>query len=202
MNTEMKVTTEAPVLVDVAMLKEHPNNPNRGDVDAIEESIGANGWYGSIIAQRSTGYVIAGNHRLRAAKRHGAEQVWVEFADVDAEAATRIMLADNRTAALARLDTEALNAVLASVQEAAGDIAGTGFDAKAIAAMVEPSGKSGRNVAELKEVFDTTRSRQIVLVYSQDEYDRVTARLAEVQRVANATTLIGALLYLCRRLQA
>ena len=50
-------------LVAPRALRPHPRNPRRGDVDAIEESIAENGFYGCVVAQRSTGYILAGNHR-------------------------------------------------------------------------------------------------------------------------------------------
>src|SRR5262245_16196031 len=53
----------APVLA----LRPHPQNPRTGDVAAIRASLDVNGWYGAIVAQRSTGFILAGNHRYKAA---------------------------------------------------------------------------------------------------------------------------------------
>jgi hypothetical protein len=55
-------------LVEVGELEPHPDNPREGNVDAIAESVEANGFSGAIVAQRSTGHVLAGNHRLLAAR--------------------------------------------------------------------------------------------------------------------------------------
>jgi hypothetical protein len=54
-------------IVPVDSLETHPRNVNQGDIGAIYESIGANGFYGAIVAQKSTGRILAGNHRNQAA---------------------------------------------------------------------------------------------------------------------------------------
>ncbi|WP_139806694.1 hypothetical protein [Deinococcus hopiensis] len=50
------------VLVPVSDLKPHPRNPNVGNVDVIAESIKVNGFYGALVVQKSTGYILKGNH--------------------------------------------------------------------------------------------------------------------------------------------
>lgn len=114
-------------MVPVLQLTPHPKNPNRGKTEMIQESIRENGWFGAIIAQRSTGHVLVGHHRLEAAKEEGAEKVPVLWVDVDEKRAMRIMLADNRTAELAHRDTEAL-ATLLSELNLNGGMQGTGYD--------------------------------------------------------------------------
>ncbi len=44
----------------------HPKNPRKGNVDLIIESIEENGFYGALIVQKSTGYILTGNHRFVA----------------------------------------------------------------------------------------------------------------------------------------
>lgn len=105
-------------------LREHPENPNKGDVDTIDESIEVNGWYGAVTAQKSTGYIIAGNHRYRTAKARGATEIPVIWKDVDDEAALRILLVDNQSARKAQMDEEKLTAVLESLES----LSGTGYD--------------------------------------------------------------------------
>lgn len=106
-------------------LKEHPQNPNRGDVAVIDESIDENGWYGAVIAQVGTGYILTGNHRYRAAKARGAKEIPVIWKDVDDEIAVKIMLGDNQIARRAQMDEETLNLLLDSLETTRG----TGFDA-------------------------------------------------------------------------
>lgn len=105
-------------------LKEHPQNPNEGDDDSVDESVDVNGWYGAVVAQKSTGYILAGNTRYRVAKRKDAKEIPVIWRDVDDDTAMRIMLADNQTARRAEMDEEKLTAILQEL----GDIKGTGYD--------------------------------------------------------------------------
>lgn len=123
-------------IADIAELKEHPENPNQGDVGAIHTSTEANGWYGAITVQKSTGYVLAGNHRLQERKARGATRVPIIERDVDDATALRILLGDNRTAQLATYDEHALLVLLQ--REAANDnLLGTGWDGDDVDALAE-----------------------------------------------------------------
>jgi len=118
-------------LVAVDALSEHPRNPNQGDVWSIQSSIEANGFYGAVVAQKSSGHILAGNHRYRAAKEAGAASIPVIWLDVDDRQALKILLADNRTAELAHRDEEALATLLQELS-ADEDLLGTGYDAEAV----------------------------------------------------------------------
>lgn len=114
--------------VPVDALKSHPDNPRKGNVDKIAESIGANGFYGALVVQKSTGTILVGNHRWLAAKQVGMDTVPVLYVDVDDKTAKRILLADNRTSDLALYDAEELTRLLKTVL-VEDDLIGTGFDA-------------------------------------------------------------------------
>jgi ParB-like chromosome segregation protein Spo0J len=113
--------------IPVSELTPHPDNANIGDVEAIKQSIRVNGFYSPIIAQASTGYIIVGNHRFRAAQELGAVTVPTIFLDVGDEQAMRLMLADNRTARLGHDDMEALSAALSQLADSEVGLLGTGF---------------------------------------------------------------------------
>jgi len=108
-------------------LVSHPSNPRQGDVGAIIQSIESNGWYGTLVAQISTGHVLVGNHRLQAAIHCGIDRVPVHWVDVDDDTAHRILLADNRTTDLATYDDHALADLLAEMGKN-GNLEGTGYD--------------------------------------------------------------------------
>jgi len=93
-------------------LRPHPENPRRGDVDAIKESLEVNGQYKPILVQASTMFILGGNHTWLAAKRLGWDEIAAVLLDVDDAEATRILLADNRHADLATDDTNALTELL------------------------------------------------------------------------------------------
>lgn len=112
--------------VEIGKLKMHPRNPRNGNTEAIKESIEHNGFYGAVIAQKSTGYILAGNHRWKAAKEAGASSIPVAWIDVEEEHANRIMLADNRTNDIASYDEAGLAALLTELNESIG-LEGTGY---------------------------------------------------------------------------
>lgn len=113
------------VKVPVGEIREHPRNPRKGNVTAIVESIQANGLYRPVIVQKSTRYILAGNHTFKALKELGETLIPVVFVDVDDNTATRILLADNRTADLGEYDNETLAELLGSLGE---EIQGTGYN--------------------------------------------------------------------------
>jgi ParB-like chromosome segregation protein Spo0J len=177
--------------VPLDQLEEHPDNPRRGDVDAIAAAIAANGWHGALIAQRSTSRVLAGNHRLRAARLLGMDTVPVLWLDVDDEVAQRILVADNRATDLGYFDEEAL----AQALQSAGDLAGTLFseaDLELLAAplpperetmhmsLVEPAGQQ-------TEAYRAAGTRSLVLPFELAEYVELTDKL-RVMRGARGLT--------------
>lgn len=117
--------------VTLAQVQPHPDNPRRGDVDAISQSIAANGFFGALVVQQSTGYILVGNHRYEAARRHGLTELPALVIDVGDDQAKRILLADNRYAELAKWDEDALAAILREL-----DLSGTGFTDEDLAAMM------------------------------------------------------------------
>ena len=124
----MKIINASTKVEALDAVQPHPRNPRQGDVGAIHQSIEANGFYGHIVAQRSSGHILAGNHRWIAAKQAGAKRIPVTWVDVDDDHALRILLADNRTNDLASYDDTSLAQLLVEIQEATGGLAGTGYD--------------------------------------------------------------------------
>lgn len=141
-------------IADISELREHPENPNQGDVGAIHTSTEANGWYGAVIVQKSTGYVLAGNHRLKERKARGLKRVPIIERDVDDATALRIMLADNRVAQLASYDDDALLALLQ--REAMRDnLQGTGWEGDDIDVLHKLREADDERAAALGEDYTT-----------------------------------------------
>jgi hypothetical protein len=124
-----KVNTKAQEyeLVSVGAIKPHPRNSRQGDIGAIHESITENGFFGACVVQRSTGHILAGNHRYLAAIDADFNEVPVIWVDVDDDRALRILLADNRTNDIASYDNAALAEILSELANTS-DLLGTGFD--------------------------------------------------------------------------
>jgi len=110
-------------LVAIAKLTPFPGNPRRGDVEAIAQSLKANQQFRPIVVQKSTGYVLAGNHTMQAAISLGWDKIDVHWVDVDDDRAKRIVIADNRLADKGHYDINALTDLLQEV----ADLDGTGY---------------------------------------------------------------------------
>jgi DNA modification methylase len=140
-------------LVAADRLTPHPDNPRRGNLAQLAESVEANGFYGAIVAQRSTGHVLAGNHRLLAARQQGLDQVPVVWLDVDDDRARRILLVDNRTNDLAAYDEESLLALLGDLP----DLTGTGYTAEDLLTLAGADSEHDEEPQEAAERPDKPR---------------------------------------------
>lgn len=98
--------------VPIDSIYPHPKNVRQGDIGAISVSLSSHGQYRPLIVQKSTNFIIAGNHTWAAARHLGWEKVAVVVLDVDDDRATRILLADNKTSDLATYDSSALAELL------------------------------------------------------------------------------------------
>ena len=116
----------------IARLSEHPSNYNQGDVEALADSLDAHGFYGAVIAQLSTGRIVAGNHRYRVATSKGAATLPTFLLDIDDDEAERMLAHDNRTSALAVPDEDRLISLLTGIKERTGSTRGTGYDEGAL----------------------------------------------------------------------
>lgn len=96
-------------------LKPLPNNPRRGNVEAVMLSYQTFGQRKPIVA-RPDGTVIAGNHQLEAARRLGWTEIAVVVVNDDDTKAQAYALADNRTGDLGGYDDEALVQMLSAVE--------------------------------------------------------------------------------------
>jgi DNA modification methylase len=113
----------------LADLTTWPDNPRRGDVAAIRQSLEVSGQYRALVVRAGSLEVLAGNHTLLAMRELGWERALCHLVECDDEQARRIVLADNRTAELAGYDEQALADLLAQMD---GDLAGTGWDQGAL----------------------------------------------------------------------
>ena len=127
------------LLVPIDSVELHPRNPRVGDVSAVAASLRRFRQQKPIVVQKSTGYVVAGNHVLLAARSLGWTEIAANVVELDDAKATAFMLTDNRTADLGGYNDALLAAVLAE-QAAADNLAGTGYDADDVAALVAAAG--------------------------------------------------------------
>jgi uncharacterized Zn-finger protein len=133
-------------------LTKHPRNPRQGDIGALHLSMEHNGFYGALVAQESTGHILAGNHRFMAAEQKGATTIPVIWVDCDDAAAARIVIADNRTNDIASYDDHALAELLESIRidETELGFLGTGWDDEAYQQLMQ----------DLNPQFDPTTAEE------------------------------------------
>jgi len=122
-------------LASIGAIRPHPRNPRQGDVGAIHTSIEQNGFFGACVAQKSTGYILAGNHRYKAAIEAGQQEVPVLWLDCDDERALKVLLSDNKTADEASYDRNELEALLCELADGPG-LEGSGFDGDELDEMI------------------------------------------------------------------
>jgi ParB-like chromosome segregation protein Spo0J len=111
-------------IIGIDTVEPHPDNARVGDVSAIAESLERFGQVKPIVVQKSTGYVVAGNHTRMAAVSLGWEQMAAVLLDIDDETAKAYLLADNRLSDRAKYDQAKLYESLDSLL----DLDGTGYD--------------------------------------------------------------------------
>jgi ParB-like chromosome segregation protein Spo0J len=139
----MKVLAQKYRLTPLAELKPHPRNPRKHADSALEESMAANGFYGAVVAQKSTGYILAGHARVERARAGKLEALPVIWVDVDDAGALKILAADNRTSDLAAqvgYDEQKLAELLTAVRAETGGFEGTGFTEESFDALLKSMG--------------------------------------------------------------
>lgn len=123
--------------VAIDLLKHHPRNANHGDVEAIKKSLAVNGWYGSVVVNTATKHILAGNHRVMAAKALGWDTVPVQWVDVTPEEELRILVVDNRTTRIGQDDTTKITDILAELSNTPIGLDGTGYSAGDLDALID-----------------------------------------------------------------
>lgn len=120
--------------IEVDKLKAYGKNPRIGNVEAIAESLEANGQYRPIVVRRETGEILAGNHTWKAAKYLDWPTIKVTYVEnISDEAAARIVLADNRYSEMGTYDDKALTDLLGSIQ----DLTGTGYSSEDLEQLID-----------------------------------------------------------------
>jgi len=121
------VLNGTPKTVAIDAVRQHPDNYRKGDITTITESVENNKFYGRLIVQKSTGFILAGNHRWLAAQKLGIKEIPIEEIDVDDETARRILLVDNRSSDKADNDEAKVAELLKLVSENNAELTGTGW---------------------------------------------------------------------------
>lgn len=130
--------------IEIDRLTEHPNNPRRGDIPTIMQSLERFGQIKPVVVQRSTGYIVAGNHVTKAAKRLGWDKVKVLVKDLTDEEARDYLLADNRATDKSGYSDADLYRVLSEALDA-DSLEGTGYTVDDIELLADALGEGTVN---------------------------------------------------------
>lgn len=176
-------------IVPIDEVQPHPDNPRRGDLASLGASVEQIGFYGALVVQRSTGLILAGNHRWKYLKSAGAEEVPVLWLDCDDDRARRILVADNRVSDLGGYDTTALAVFVEELPDAFLAALQLGATTLPMPQRVEhqdggvpaaDGSGSEKSYEERLESFKQSGVRSLVLDFTVDEYREVSAVLPDL----------------------
>ena len=201
--------------VAVEKLESHPNNPRRGDVDTIVESLKTNGQFRPIVIS-SDNVVLAGNHTLQAAVKLGLPKIDVVRLPVtgDSDEAVRVMLADNRSSDMSTYDDADLIVLL----EGLTDLEGTGYipddltDLMHISEMhlnaddssttYTPTSEDkvgiSKNLSVLKDEYAEKSVRSVILAYSLEDFEEIAQLLMTAREMLGLESNADVVLQLLR----
>lgn len=178
-------------------------NARVGNVEAIAASLNVNGQYRPICVNVGTytgrpREVLAGNHTLKAfrdlAMQHPDDERWatikVFWVDVDEDRATRIVLADNKTADMGTYDNEVL---LELIDSLGGDLDGIGYttdDLQELADLVDENSADVNSdpivngaIISYNLIFDTEQQQDVWFAFlkklkqTYPDYDTIAERV-------------------------
>jgi len=122
-------------------LRPHPRNPNKHSKTQIEllaKIIGSQGWRAPIVVSKRSGFIVAGHARREAATLLQLDTVPVSLQAFKNEREEKAhLIADNRIAELATIDTASLKDLILELDTGALDMDLTGYDADALASLME-----------------------------------------------------------------
>jgi hypothetical protein len=103
-------------------------NPNAGDIGLLCTVLDANGFAGAVLAQKSTGILIDGETRWRAAQETGLKTLPVIWCDVDDDTRDRLLAEYNETARRGSNDERKLLDLLTALAGTPRGLEGAAFD--------------------------------------------------------------------------
>lgn len=119
-------------ILPITKIKPRDNNPNKHPARQIEllaNIIEKQGWRAVITISKRSGLMTKGHGRLSAAMNLGLTSAPVEYQDYESEASEWAdVVADNRIASYAELDTDLVEEVLAGIDLGDFDLSLTGYE--------------------------------------------------------------------------
>jgi len=131
-------------MVPMEKLVPNPRNPNKHpdkQIQMLAKIIMVQGWRAPITVSRQSGFIVRGHGRYAAGQLAGCPEAPVDYQDYQSEAEEWAdLIADNRIAELAQMDTLVLKDLLLEIDTGAIDMNITGFDDKSLEALMTIEG--------------------------------------------------------------
>jgi len=204
--------------VALSELKQYRNNPRKGNVSLIADSLDTYGQYKPITVNSNTKEILAGNHTFQAAQSLGWAEIDVVWVDVDDSTAAKIVAIDNRSSDTGAYDKQ----VLADLLKSVNDLSGTGYTTSEfddllaeIQEMDLPTlsgssymptlevGETGQNgtyfttsLAEYVERYNQKTTRMLMCDYDNTTYIWLIEKLAQYRTTTGITNNADAILKL------
>ena len=182
--------------VSIDTIKTYPNNPRRGNVSLIKESLTEYGQYKPITVNLATNQILVGNHTYQAAVELGWKEIEITYVNVDDKTAAKIVLIDNKATDLGKYDNEALLELLESLN----DLEHTGYSDDQyddVLARIEEEKTptfADNPMAEYSERFTQKATRMLMMDYPNEIYLWVMDKLAQFrnqnQLVSNSEAIL------------
>lgn len=209
MSEEILIRCAFKEMVDVVNLVSHPRNPNKhGDqqIALLAKVIRHQGWRAPVVVSKRSGFIVAGHGRLEAAKLLQVQTVPVDYQEFENEADELAhLLADNRIAELAELDTVDVGAILKELETAPGfDLDWSGFDTAAIENETAKFSVSEVGAPQLAS-GDRVPFRQMTFTVHDEQFEEVEAAIKKAKSEGGSESAMNensngnALAWICGR---
>ena len=185
-------------------LKPYAQNPRKGNIDLIAQSLITYGQYKPITVNQRTNEILAGNHTYAAAKKLGWAEIAVTYVDVDEATAAKIVLIDNRSTDAGTYDTQ----ILLNLLDSFDSIDATGYNQEDYEKLVKILAKpdngmmnttQGATMAENAEKYADRTSRVLMLDYDKTTYEWLMERFKEYKEEYSLATNIEVLVDLLQK---
>lgn len=184
------------LLVPIDSIKQHPSNPNNGDVADIMDSIEINGFNTVITVDAETNYIIAGNHRWQALHGLGATECPVVYVErTNDQGDVRYLIADNLIGKKAVVDDMQLASLLMGLREqTALGLAGSGMDEVGLERLLNDLAMMNQDLPEdggAGGFMAPSNLYQVTITFEGDEdarnelYDELSVRFPGITKAVN-----------------
>lgn len=179
--------------IKASQVTPHPDNPRKHPVyqrEAVAASFGELGQVAPILINQRNGYLVDGEERAwLALDQPGDVELDVIYVDLDEDEHLKALAYLDATGALAQYDPERLDRVLQEVnsdspalQKMLGDIVGK------ISSLSASEGAVGKSPDEHLDTYLNATIKQVVLLFSNEQYDTVIKSLALLRKVMDVET--------------